>query len=211
VYGIMINVATGAAFVQEGTHIDRYTTVAQHYLPDDPVHYRLPSLASGDIREAYITNALGDGMKGDTMPLTEYDTGALNNIAPLPSVPMGSNPLPIALVLSADKVSAPYFVESGINGETDIVLTFPMRKHGIYNGGSLTNQLDPNEVACVGNLDDGIDDGREMNLASLGAVVQDYPHNGAGGLCTNVGIEPNQGSGDIASRLEYYNYEEAVA
>ncbi|MES9976781.1 MAG: hypothetical protein ABW094_21205 [Candidatus Thiodiazotropha sp.] len=60
-YGILINVATGAAFVQEGVHIDRYTTVAQHYLPDDPVHYRMPSLASGDVREAYITNALGDG------------------------------------------------------------------------------------------------------------------------------------------------------
>ncbi|MEW8147927.1 MAG: hypothetical protein AB2788_19480, partial [Candidatus Thiodiazotropha endolucinida] len=148
-YGIMINVATGSAFVQEGVHIDRYTTVAQHYLPDDPVHYRLPSLASGDIREVYITNALGDGMKGDTLPLTEYDTGALHDISPLPSVPMGSNPLPIAMVLSADMVSGPYFIDENVFGETDIVLTFPMRKHGIYNGGTLTNQLDPNETACV--------------------------------------------------------------
>ncbi|MCU7879173.1 MAG: hypothetical protein KZQ66_19390 [Candidatus Thiodiazotropha sp. (ex Lucinoma aequizonata)] len=45
----MINLATGAAFVEEGVQIDRYITVAQDYLPDDPVQYRLPSLASGDI------------------------------------------------------------------------------------------------------------------------------------------------------------------
>ncbi|MBV2125518.1 MAG: hypothetical protein N0E58_08605 [Candidatus Thiodiazotropha endolucinida] len=211
-YGIMINMATGAAFVQEGVHIDRYTTVAQHYLTDDPVHYRLPSLASGDIREAYITNALGDGKKGDTLPLTEYDTGALHDISPLPSVPMGSNPLPIALTLSAETVSVPYFVEENVNGETDVILTFPMRKHGIYNGGILTNQLDPNETACVGELDDGIDDGQEVNLASLGAVVQDYPHNGAGEICTNVGFELNLNSeGGVFSSFIYYDYEVGTA
>ncbi|MEW8660782.1 MAG: hypothetical protein AB2603_20920, partial [Candidatus Thiodiazotropha endolucinida] len=212
-YGIRINVATGSAFVQEGVHIDRYTTVAQHYLPDDSVNYRLPSLASGDIREAYITNALGDDMKGDTMPLTEYDTGALHDISPMPSVPMGSNPLPITMVLSTDMVSAPYFVEEGVNGETNVVLTFPMRKHGIYNGGMLTNQLDPNEAACVGELDDGVDDGREVSLASLGAVVQDYPHDGAGNHCTNAGFDLNQGDdrGDVLSRVVYYDYEEQTA
>ncbi|MEW8292864.1 MAG: hypothetical protein AB2672_20315 [Candidatus Thiodiazotropha endolucinida] len=211
-YGIMINVATGSAFVQEGVHIGRYTTVAQHYLPDDSVNYRLPSLASGDIREAYITNALGDDMKGDTLPLTEYDTGALHDISPLPSVPMGSNPLPIAMVLSADTVSGPYFIDESVFGETDIVLTFPMRKHGIYNGGTLTNQLDPNETACVGALDDGVNDGQEVILTSLGAVVQDYPHTGAGETCTNVGFEPDQDSdGDISSRLVYYDYEEQTA
>ncbi|MES9815198.1 MAG: hypothetical protein ABW155_00970 [Candidatus Thiodiazotropha sp.] len=211
-YGIVINIASGAAFVQEGVHIDRYTTVAQHYLPDDPVNYRLPSLASGDIREAYITNAQGDGKKGDSMPLTEYDTGALHDISPLPSVPMGSNPLPIAAILSAESVSAPYFIEEDVNGETNVVLTFPMRKHGIYNGGILTNQLDPNEAACVGELDDGIDDGREVNLASLGAVVQDYPHNGAGEICTNVGFELNLNSeGDVSSSFIYFNYEVVTA
>ncbi|MEW8286770.1 MAG: hypothetical protein AB2697_12335 [Candidatus Thiodiazotropha endolucinida] len=211
-YGIMINTATGAAFVQEGVHIDHYATVAQHYLPDDPVHYRLPSLASGNIQETYITNALGDGKKGDTLPLTEYDTGALHDISPLPSVPMGSNPLPIAAILSAESVSAPYFIEEGVNGETNVVLTFPMRKHGIYNGGMLTNQLDPNEAACVGELDDGVDDGREVNLVSLGAVVQDYPHNGAGEICANVGFELNLNSeGDVSSSFIYFNYEVVTA
>ncbi|MEW8201632.1 MAG: hypothetical protein AB2764_05910 [Candidatus Thiodiazotropha endolucinida] len=211
-YGIMINIASGAAFVQEGVHIDRYATVAQHYLPDDLVHYRLPSLASGDVREAYITNALGDDMKGDTLPLTEYDTGALHDISPLPSVPMGSNPLPIAMVLSADMVSGPYFIDESVLGETDIVLTFPMRKHGIYNGGTLTNQLDPNETACVGALEDGVNDGREVTLGSLGELVQDYPHDGAGNHCANAGTELKQGEDrDLYTDIVYYDYEVAVA
>jgi hypothetical protein len=211
-YGILINTATGAAFVEEGVHIGRYTTVPQHYLPDDPVHYRLPSLASGDVREAYITNALGDGKKGDRMPLTEYDTGALQDISPLPSVPMGSNPLPIAMVLSADNVSAPYFIDENVSGETDIILTFPMRKHGIFNGGLLSNQFDSNETACIGELNDGINDGREVTLASLGAVVQDYPHDEAGNHCTNAGFELRQSDyRDVYTGILYYDYEEDVA
>ncbi|MCU7924867.1 MAG: hypothetical protein KZQ97_00330 [Candidatus Thiodiazotropha sp. (ex Dulcina madagascariensis)] len=206
-YGIMINASTGAAFVQEAVHIDQYTSVAQHYRPDDPVNYRLPSLASGDSQVAHIPNALGDGMKSDTMPLTEYDTGALHNIAPNPSVPMGSNPLPIAVILSADAVSAPYFVEFNVNGETDIVLTFPMRKHGIYNGGTLTNQLDPNEATCAGTLSDGISDGSAVTISSLGAVAYDYPHDGAGNICANAGFVGNENP-DVLVMLEYYGYEE---
>ncbi|MET0053919.1 MAG: hypothetical protein ABW108_03835, partial [Candidatus Thiodiazotropha sp. 6PLUC10] len=206
-YGIMINAASGTAFVEEGVHIDRYTSVAQHYLPDDPVHYRLPSLASGNIQEAYITNVLGDGMKGDTLPLTEYDTGALHNISPSLSVPMGSNPLPIAMLLSASAISAPYFVDERVNGMTDIVLTFPMRKHGIYKGRSLTNQMISGEPACVGTLDDGVDDGREVTL--LGVLVQDYPHDGMGRLCTSAGFDitvAENNVSNIISTIEYYDY-----
>ena len=214
-YGIMIDVANGKAFVQEATHIDRYSTVAQHYLPDDPVHYRLPSLASGDVREAYITNALGEGVKGDIMPLTEYDTGALQDISPRPSVPMGSNPLPIAAVLSAESISTPYFVESNLNGATDVVMTFPMRKHSIFNSGTLTNQADPERQACAGSLNDGIDDGQAVFLSSLNAVVQDYPHNANGSLCENSGFEVSFDSwgdviGDTRMKVFYYDYEEAT-
>jgi hypothetical protein len=176
------------------------------------VHYRLPSLASGDVRDAYITNTLGDDMKGDTMPLTEYDTGALQDITPLPSVPMGSNPLPVSMVLSAESVSAPFFVEYGplgalIFGETDIVLTFPMRKHGIFNGGALTNQLDANETACVGSLGDGVSDGDTVTLPTLAAEVQDFPHDGAGNLCANAGFI-DYGSQDPQFRMQYRSYEE---
>ena len=188
-YGIMIDVANGAAYVQEAEHIDRYTTVAQHYLPSDPVHYRLPSLASGDIQEVYITNDSGSGRKGDTMPLTEYDTGALQDISPLPSVPMGSNPLPIAILLSAEQVSIPYFLEENLNGQTEIVLTFPMRKHGIHNSGRLSNQIDSELTACIGTLNNGIDDGQAVELTSLGVTVQDYPHHDDGSYCENTGFD----------------------
>jgi hypothetical protein len=47
VYSIMISVYTDVAFVQQATHIDNYTTVAQHYRPDDQVNSQLPSLCSG--------------------------------------------------------------------------------------------------------------------------------------------------------------------
>jgi hypothetical protein len=206
-YGILINAATGAAFVEEGVHIDRYTTVPQHYLPNDPVHYRLPSLASGDVREAYITNALGDDMKGDTMPLTEYDTGALQDISPLPSVPMGSNPLPVSVILSATKIATPFFVEQGVNGETSLIMTFPMRKHGVFNGGTLSNQMDPNDAACVGTLQDGNSDGRAVSLPSLETAVQDYPHDGTGSICTNAGYLSNE-STDIQLAMQFTGYEE---
>ncbi|MCG8024780.1 MAG: hypothetical protein JAZ02_12475 [Candidatus Thiodiazotropha endolucinida] len=144
------------------------------------------------------------------MPLTEYDTGALHDISPLPSVPMGSNPLPIAMVLSAESVAAPFYVVGGFDdthGETDIVLTFPMRKHGIFNGGALTNQLDTNEAACAGSLGDGISDGHVVALPTLAAVFQDFPHDGAGNLCTNAGFIEYD-SQDLQLRMQYRSYEE---
>lgn len=212
-YAIMIDIARGAAFVEEAVHLDHYTTVAQHYLPDDPVNYRLPSLASGNVREAYITNAQGDDRKGDTFPLTEYDTGALHDISPLPSVPMGSNPLPVAAALSAQALTGPYFVETNINGMTDIVLTFPMRKYGIYNSSTLTNQFDSNLEACAGSLNDGVDDGQAVYIASLNATVQDYPHDDNGAPCQNAGFPVSSlGYGtydifDTRMQVTIYDYE----
>ncbi|MEW8131678.1 MAG: hypothetical protein AB2758_21700 [Candidatus Thiodiazotropha endolucinida] len=212
VYSIMLNVTSGAAFVQQATHIDHYTTVAQHYRPDDPVNSQLPSLASGDVRRANMLSADGNTVKSIDLPLAEYDTGSVYDIAPNPSIPMGSNPLPIALVLSADAVAAPYFVESGVNGETDIVLSFPMRKHGIYNGDTLTNDLDGNGPmeACTGARNDGINDGITVTLESLGKQVNDYPHDGVGGYCANAGYEANS-YGDVEVGFYYYDYEEESA
>jgi hypothetical protein len=211
-YGILIDVGKGAAYVQEAEHIDRYTTVPQHYLPTDPAFYRLPSLASGDVREVYITDASGNGRKGDTMPLTEYDTGALHNISPLPSVPMGSNPIPIAALLSAEQVSLAYFVEDNLSGQTEIVLTFPMRKHAIFNSGTLTNQADTDQSACVGNLNDGVDDGQAVEIPTLGITVQDYPHYEDGSYCTNTGFEYgydyyDEVFHDIETEVVNYDYE----
>ncbi|MCG8024299.1 MAG: hypothetical protein JAZ02_09985 [Candidatus Thiodiazotropha endolucinida] len=212
VYSIMINLTSGAAFVQQATHIDSYTTVAQHYRPDDPVNSQLPSLASGDVQRANMLSADGNTVKSIDLPLAEYDTGSVYDIAPNPSIPMGSNPLPIALVLSADAVAAPYFVENGVNGETDIVLNFPMRKHGIYNSHTLTNDHDdtgPLE-ACSGTLNDGINDGETVTLESLGTQFNDHPHDGAGTFCRNAGYLINA-TPDTEIRLFYYDYEERAA
>ncbi|MEW8544420.1 MAG: hypothetical protein AB2559_20810 [Candidatus Thiodiazotropha endolucinida] len=211
VYSIMINVTSGSAFVQQATHIDHYTTVAQHYRPDDLVNSQLPSLASGDVRRANMLSADGNTVKSIDLPLAEYDTGSVYDIAPNPSIPMGSNPLPIALVLSADTVSVPYYAKSDDNGGTDIVLTFPMRKHGIYNSGYLTNDKDGRfgpEEACAGTINDGINDGATVTLEALGAQVHDYPHDTSGALCTNVGYLTNATGNDIEIDLIANDYEE---
>ncbi|MES9828525.1 MAG: hypothetical protein ABW201_09700 [Candidatus Thiodiazotropha sp.] len=211
-YSIMINTATGAAFVEQGAHVDDYATVPQHYRSDDSSNYLLPSLASGDSQVANLLNATGTAVKTIVAPLLEYDTGSVNDIAPNPSIPMGSNPMPMALILSADAVSAPYFVEAGINGETDIVLTFPLRKHGVYNSGTLTNDLDGAGplVACVGTLNDGISDGATVALPTLGTPANDYPNDGAGAICQNAGYAANA-TPDVEVGLTYYDYEEQTA
>ncbi|MET0049575.1 MAG: hypothetical protein ABW095_00670, partial [Candidatus Thiodiazotropha sp.] len=209
-YAIMINVASGAAYVEQGTHVDDYATVAQHYRSNDPSNYLLPSLASGDVVVANMLDATGAAVKTTgAVSLTEYDTGAVNNIAPNPSIPMGSNPFPMAVVLSADAISAPYFVEAGIAGETDIVVSFPMRKHGIYNGSRLTNQVDPLVAACVGTLNDGIDHGATVTLPNLGTAANDYPNDGGVNICTNAGFVAR--SPDVQVTLNYYDYEEQTA
>ncbi|MEW8079203.1 MAG: hypothetical protein AB2822_14100 [Candidatus Thiodiazotropha endolucinida] len=213
-YSIMINTGTGAAFVEQGTHVDDYATVAQHYRSDDQSNYLLPSLASGDVVVANMLNATGTAVKTTgALPLVEFDTGAVNDIAPNPSIPMGSNPLPMAIILSADAISAPYFVEAGINGETDIVATFPMRKHGIYNGSILTLDLDGAGplAPCAGTLNDGVDDGATVALTTLGTPANDYPETapGSGIHCTNAGYEAS--SPDVEVGLVYYDYEEQQA
>jgi hypothetical protein len=212
VYSILLNAASGAGLVQQATHIDNYTTVAQHYRPDDQVNSLLPSLASGDVQRANIVSSDGSRVKSIIVPLTEYDTGALYDISPTPSIPMGSNPLPVSLVLSVDAVAAPYFVESSINGRTDIILSFPMRKHGIYNSGTLTNELDQDapSSACAGSLNDGIDDGETVILESLLASVSDFPHDGAGNHCSNAGML-NNATPDIEVGFYYYDYAEKSA
>jgi hypothetical protein len=121
--------------------------------------------------------------------------------------------LPIATLLSVRELFAPYFLESNIDGETDIVLTFPMRKHGVFNGATLTNQIDPNSTACQGDLNDGIDDGQTVSLPSLDASVQDYPQDETGGLCENVGYVENlndydSSKPDTLMQVHYYDYEE---
>jgi hypothetical protein len=159
-----------------------------------------------------MLDATGGAVKTLAAPLVEYDTGALNDIAPNPSIPMGSNPLPMALILSADAVSAPYFVEAGINGETDIVMTFPMRKHGIYNSGTLTNQLDATGNLCAGDLTDALSDGVDVTVPTVNTTGRDYPEFplGSGNYCDNAGYAANVAP-DVEVGLTYYDYEEQTA
>ncbi|MET0050468.1 MAG: hypothetical protein ABW095_05230 [Candidatus Thiodiazotropha sp.] len=208
-YSILIRVSSGAAFVQQATHIEDYSHVAQHYRPDDAVNSQLPSLASGDVRRVNLLSSDGNTLKSVQLPLTEYDTGALFDIAPNPSIPMGSNPLPIAIALSADAVSMPFFVKSGSFGETDIVLTFPMAKHGIYNNATLSNDLDGtgSQAACTGVLNDGIDDGAGVIMDGLGVPVNDYPSDTNGAQCSNAGYVTNP-TPDVGVTLSTYDYEE---
>ncbi|MCU7947917.1 MAG: hypothetical protein KZQ72_14980 [Candidatus Thiodiazotropha sp. (ex Cardiolucina cf. quadrata)] len=211
-YAIMINVGSGAAFVEQGTHVNDYATVAQHYRSNDASNYLLPSLASGDNPTASMLDATGLAVKSLAMPLTEFDTGAVNDIAPNPSIPMGSNPFPMAAILSADAVSAPYFVEANISGETDIVVTYPMRKHGIYNSGTLTLDLDGVAgplAACDGTLDDGVSDGTTVPLPTLATPANDYPTT-LGAMCLNAGFIENS-TPDVEVGLTYYDYEEQTA
>jgi hypothetical protein len=209
-YAIMINVTAGAAFVEQGVHIDGYTSVPQHYRSNDRANYLLPSLASGDIVQADILNEDASAVKTTgAMSLTEWDTGSVNDISPNPSIPMGSNPFPIAVALSTDAIAAPYFTESGINGGTDIVVTFPMRKHGIYNGSILSNRIDENADACAGTLNDGNDDGAAVTIPNVGTTGQDYPNDGTGNLCDNAGFADS--TPDVQVSLTYYDYEEATA
>ncbi|MCG8487281.1 MAG: hypothetical protein MI756_07410 [Chromatiales bacterium] len=209
-YAIMINAADGAAFVEQGTHIDGYATVPQHYRSNDAANYLLPSLASGDVQTAEMLNADASAVKATgALSLTEFDTGAVNDITPNPSIPMGSNPFPIAVALSADSVAAPYFTEANINGGTDIVATFPMRKHGVYNGQILTLDLDGTGplAACDGTLDDGTDDGATVAVPNVG-TVNDYPATGAA-YCDNAGFIAS--TPDVEVSLTYYDYEEQTA
>jgi hypothetical protein len=57
-----------------------------------------------------------------------------------------------------------------------------MGKHGIYNHGTLTNDLhDTGSLAAwSGSLNDGVDDGSTVTLEGFDRAVHDYPHDGDG-------------------------------
>ncbi|MCG8489157.1 MAG: hypothetical protein MI756_16920 [Chromatiales bacterium] len=204
-YTIIINVVDGAAFVIQGTHIDDYATLPQHYRPDDVFSHHLPSLASGDVTEAYMLDNNRGVKSTGPLSLTEWDTGAVNEIAANPFTPLGSNPFPVAVTLSTDAISAPFFTKPLIDGGSEIVVTFPMRKHGIYNGSILTDQVDVNAADCYGDINDGIDDGAAATIPNTEITAQDYPVI-AGVFCANAGF--TQSTPDVRITLHYYNYEE---
>jgi hypothetical protein len=143
-YTIFLQASTGAAYVADATILDNYSAAPQHYRSDDRDFYLLPSLASGDNLEAVIPDIEG---KTDssviTWPTWAYDPGLLDDISPNVPKVSGQNPGPIAHVLNVLGVSNDYFVEPGaVDGATDWVVTFPMKKHGIFNSEVIVNGAD---------------------------------------------------------------------
>jgi len=132
-HAIYLNNQTGAAYVAQVTAIDHYSTVSQHYLPNDRQNFLLPSLASGDVATSAVVNAAGDTA---ISPANNWPTtvDATLNDGDSQTPGSGDNPLPIAHVLMAKSVINEYFIDSTFDGATDWVVTFPMRKHGIFNG-----------------------------------------------------------------------------
>ena len=134
----VINVAKGSAFAVDPLAIDNYSTKAQHYRPDDVNKFLLPSLASGDVTSSSIMVKKASGE--NEMVVTEWNATAdacLNDGDSLTPA-CGTNPYPIAHVLLAPNVMNEYFLDptDGYDGHTDWVVTFPMKKHGIFNGTS---------------------------------------------------------------------------
>lgn len=131
-FEVLLNTPTGSAFIADGTAIDHYSTVSQHYRPDDPVNFLLPSLASGNVTNTLVVDAGNDGaLLLKNWPQT-YDATLNDGDDNTPR--SGTNPLPIAHVLQATAVMNSYFINPDFDGATEWVLTFPMKKHGIFNG-----------------------------------------------------------------------------
>lgn len=137
---------------------------AQHYRSDDAKTFLLPSLASGNSQQSVAVNAAGDDFVAvnwatpAVSPITAISGGdqgrtgsaiiaendyatttvgkaelALANGGAGP-IASGANPFPVAHVLAATGFTNDYLVDSSAGVGTDWVVTFPMRKHGIYAG-----------------------------------------------------------------------------
>ncbi|HHJ40180.1 MAG: hypothetical protein AXA67_07245 [Methylothermaceae bacteria B42] len=132
-HAIYLNNATGAAYVAQDTALSNYANKSQHYRPDDPAWFLLPSLASGDVRTSGVVNAGGDAIvnPGSNWPLA---VDATLNDGDKNTPASGNNPFPMAHAMQAVSVLNDYFIDPTYDGATDWVVTFPMRKHGIFNG-----------------------------------------------------------------------------
>jgi len=156
-FEVLLNTQQGAAFIADATGIDHYSTVSQHYRSDDPMHFLQPSLASGDVSSVMIPVPDQDGaviMSGiDTTVDATLNDGDDNTPW------SGNNPLPMAMVLQATSVANSYFVNPDFDGATEWVLTFPMKKHGIFNGqysnGALLFDSATGDYSCSDKDQDG--------------------------------------------------------
>ncbi len=113
-------------------------TGAQYYKPDDAAFFQFPSLASGNAFKSEVVSNASQAIIQPTWSPVISDWGLKDPNAILvngnPGVATGINPFPVAHALAATAINNEYFIDSTFDGATDWVVTFPMRKHGIFNG-----------------------------------------------------------------------------
>ncbi len=148
---ILIDTANGAAFVADPVALVNYAANtggadvvgsgngAQYYLPNDGAFFLFPSLASGNVVTSDVVSNNMKAIISETWALVVADFGPsdpnavlVNDVAGPNS---GINPFPVSHALAATSVSNEYFIDPTFNGATDWVITYPMKKHGIFNGG----------------------------------------------------------------------------
>lgn len=134
-FAILLDVAKGAAYAFDATALRNYQNGhAQHYLSYDAEYQFLPSLASGNDTTSVVARDDGRGSIVTNWALVNADWGLSDpNIAPDGFIPTGINPFPVADVLAATSIQNDFFTDPTFNGATDWIVTFPMRKHGIFN------------------------------------------------------------------------------
>lgn len=143
----ILNVAEGAAFAVDPIAFDNYTTDAFHTRPDDSEMFDLPSFSSGNIATSEIMVKKDDGTVD--MVVTDWEkyrhpngtTGDACLLDDHPKTPAcGDNPYPIAHALLASNIMNEYFLDptDGYDGHTDWVVTFPMKKLGVFDTDGIT-------------------------------------------------------------------------
>jgi hypothetical protein len=126
----ILNVAEGTAFAVDPVALNGVFKTAQHTDPFDPVNYKFPSLASGDVMESSVTSN-----NGEALVVTKWKSSNSTECG-LGGTVCNNNPYPVAHVLLAPHLMNEYFVDptDGYDGHTDWVITNPMRKHGVFSG-----------------------------------------------------------------------------
>jgi hypothetical protein len=127
---IFLDLINGGAYVADPVAIDNWSTVAQHYRPDAADDFLLPSLASGNVTTSARMTHMST-LSSVTWPAS-VDVGLNDGDSQTPR--SGTNPGPVAHVLATNSIANDYFVDPAFDGATDWVVTFPMRKHGIFDG-----------------------------------------------------------------------------
>jgi hypothetical protein len=145
-HAIYLNMFDGSAFVNEATAIIDYSDEAQHWLPNDADHFLLPSLASGSVNTSVVVAADGTATASAAWG---YTVDATMNDGNSQTPASGTNPWPISHALMATGIMNDFFIDPTYEGVTDWVVSFPMRKHGVYNG-QFTNDCSGDGATTAG-------------------------------------------------------------